>query len=48
VITHFVPPAIMLSPTLYSYMLDPVVHWSTRVSLGSGGLMSVVFFHSRC
>ena len=46
VITHFVPPAIMLSPTLYSYMLDPVAHWSTRVSLGSGGLMSVVFFHS--
>lgn len=46
VITHFVPPAIMLSPTLYSYMLDPIAHWSTRVSLGSGGLMSVVFFHS--
>ena len=46
VITHFVPPAIILAPTLYSYLLDPVAHWQTRVSIGAGGLMSTVFFHS--
>ena len=30
IITHFVPPAIMLAPTLCSYLIDPVAHWATR------------------
>jgi hypothetical protein len=30
IITHFVPPAVMLTPTLCSYLIDPVAYWATR------------------
>jgi hypothetical protein len=33
IITHFVPPAVMLAPTLCSYLIDPVAHWATRYLL---------------
>ncbi|EKX41889.1 hypothetical protein GUITHDRAFT_112030 [Guillardia theta CCMP2712] len=46
VITKFVPPFVMLAPTLYSFWLDPTVNWSIRITMGSGGLISIVFFHS--
>eukprot|EP00960_Hanusia_phi_P053927 762500-Hanusia_phi.AAC.4 len=46
IITKFVPPFVMLAPTLYSFWLDPTVNWPIRITMGSGGLISIVFFHS--
>jgi hypothetical protein len=46
IITAFVPPFIIMSPCLYSYMLDPLAHWTVRLSLGGSAIMSLVFFHN--
>jgi len=46
-LTHFLPPAIMLAPTQYSFFLDPLtVDAMTPLSLCSGALVSLVLFHS--
>ena len=46
-LTHFLPPAIMLAPTQYSFFLDPLtVDAMTPLSMCSGALVSLVLFHS--
>ena len=45
-ITGFVPPTIMMSPIMYSYMIDPLGQWPIRLSLGGSAIMSLVFFHT--
>ena len=45
-ITNFIPPAIMMTPAIYSAVVDPLAHWTLRLSLGGSAVMTLVFFHS--
>jgi hypothetical protein len=46
-LTHFLPPAIIVAPTQYSFFLDPLtVDAMTPLSMCSGALVSLVLFHS--
>ena len=46
VIADFIPPAIIMSPVMFSYLLDPLRQWTIRLSLGGSAVMSLVFFHN--
>mmetsp|Transcript_47916 Transcript_47916/g.74831 ORF Transcript_47916/g.74831 Transcript_47916/m.74831 type:complete len:275 (+) Transcript_47916:102-926(+) len=45
VLTHMIPPAIMLTPALFSYALNPIVHSTTQLGSCSSSIVSILLFH---
>jgi len=43
-LTNFIPPLIMLTPTVFSYTLDPLQHIAMRFSIAGGALVSIILF----
>jgi len=45
-LTRFVPPAIMLVPTLATYLLQPLKMTAVKISICSGTLVTIILFHT--
>ena len=46
VLMRFLPPAVMLLPTMFVYLLEPLKNTAAKVSVCSGSLVTVILFHS--
>lgn len=46
VLMRFLPPAVMLLPTMFVYLLEPLKNTASKVSVCSGSLVTVILFHS--